>query len=400
MVGDRFVEVNDSLSVGELCAAIDFAISTCFPDDLWVTGAVSGIRRTKPGHVYFDFIDPSDLGQASASTLSVALFANVKHQINAILKKSGAARIEDGVELRIKARVEYYARQGRVQLIMTSIDPSYTLGKLEEARTLLLAELREAGLIDLNGQLEMPALPLRVALITSEGSAAEADFLHEIELSGLPFEITKLDVRVQGDEAPALIAKAIEAAQDLDVDAIALIRGGGAKTDLASFDHRSVALAIVHSTIPVVVGVGHEIDRSVADEVAHTAAKTPTACAGVFIDRVTAFAQRLDAAAKRLGTAGLLATQRHSARIDLLWQRTGAAAERALTEQRHHIDRAELRAGALDPAVTLARGWSITRTQSGELVRSTNQIEVGAVLTTLVHDGTLTSSVTKTATKK
>ena len=209
--------MTDSVSVGELCAAIDFAIATCFPDDIWVTGAVSGIRRTKPGHVYFDFVDPSDLGQAPHAVLSVALFANVKHQINAILKKSGTTRIDDGVELRIKARVEYYARQGRVQLIMTSIDPSYTLGQLEEARTKLLAQLASAGLLGANASVPLPALPLRVALITSQGSAAEADFLHELEQSQLPFEITKLDVRVQGIDAPDGIATAIEKAQALDI---------------------------------------------------------------------------------------------------------------------------------------------------------------------------------------
>ena len=143
----------------------------------------------------------------------------------------------------------------------------------------VLRALSAEGLLGANGARELPPVPLRVGLITSSGSAAYHDFVHELEVSGYAWQVAVVDVRVQGAAAARRIKWALGQLSQLDVDAVVLVRGGGSRADLAAFDSELVARAIAAMPVPVITGVGHETDRSVADEVAYHACKTPTACA-------------------------------------------------------------------------------------------------------------------------
>ena len=152
----------------------------------------------------------------------------------------------------------------------------------------------------MNGALPMPLVPLRVGLVTSAGSAAYHDFVQELKASGLRFAVDVVDVRVQGAAASRRIVYGLRQLAGRDLDVVVLARGGGSRADLAPFDTDTVARVIAAMPMPVVTGVGHEVDRSVADEVAHTSCKTPTACAQLLVERVRAFVQRLDAASHRV----------------------------------------------------------------------------------------------------
>ncbi len=405
----------EGVTVSELCATIDAAINDVFADEVWVRGAISGLNRSANGHVYFDLVDPGDLGGAVQAVVPVALFANARYRVNAILRKTNALRMTDGVEIQIRGRVAYYPRQGRVQLIMSLIDPSFTLGQLEMAKAQLLADLARRDLIEANRRLPFPVVPLRVALITSAGSAAEADFVTELRHSGLDFDVTLYDSRVQGDQAVEGLAAAINEAAGGHHDVLAVIRGGGARTDLAAFDHRLVAEAIATSALPVVVGIGHEVDRSVADEVAAVSLKTPTACAAHLVDTVRTFAGAIDVYADRIITAAtthleqasaaLLAARHHLGRtatstvldhdrgIEHRRHRLVSAADRATERHTHRLREAELRVRSLDPALALARGWSITHDAEGRLIRSSAEAPPGTRLVTRVGDGTISSTV-------
>lgn len=410
------VSAQSTLTVGELCAEVEGRVAEAFPDEVWIKGAISGLSRSANGHVYFDLIDPSDeVGSTSNAVLPVALFASSKNLVNKILRKAGGIRMHDGIEIRIRGRVGYYAPQGRVQLVMSLIDPEFTLGQMVEARDALLEKLAAKGLLDRNSEVPFPVLPLRVALITSGASAAFADFVNEIEQSGHPFRITLLDSRVQGLEAVPSLRAAIEATEELDIDVVVMVRGGGAKTDLVAFDHEQVAVAVANCSRPVLVGVGHEIDRSVADEVAHTSAKTPTATAALLVDAVGASVYRTEIAAARLGSLTALHLNGAQERLMSCGSRLTTAAERVVDRQRvelrhaaHRLRREPARLtercdqqlttiaarlAALDPAVALRRGWTITHTESGELVRSSDQVATGTRLRTTTMDGTITSQV-------
>ncbi len=408
--------MQNSVTVRELCGAVELAFETLFAEEIWVRGTISGLNRSQNGHVYFDLVDRDEFGRQPEAVLPVALFANNKFRVNAILKKTAnSIRMEDGIEIQIRGRVAYYPKQSRVQLIMSLIDPSFTLGQMEANRVKVLASLEADGLLRANGALVMPAIPLRIGLITSVGSAAEADFVNEISLCGLPFEITIIDARVQGTDAISSLARALAVSEDFDLDVVALVRGGGARTDLMAFDDEAVARAIANCTRPVITGIGHETDRSIADEVAHRSAKTPTACAGLLIEMVLSFAGRVERAAEaiarraqaalvdaeqhlatsraRIGRVASNAVERQGARIELAADRIQRAATRCLEREADRFDRCDVQIRSLDPATAMARGWSITRTADGTILRSAALANDGDVLITTLADGEVRSTV-------
>lgn len=446
-------------SVGELADAIGQAVRVAFRDEVWVRGEIHDLSRPQSGHVYLTLVEDRPDGGGKAS-LSVMLSAANKVAVNrALTRAGGSVRMVDGTEVRIRGRLDWYSPRGQLQLRMTAIDPAYTLGQLEVARAELLARLAAEGLLERNGLLSMPVVPLRIGLVTSQGSAAEADFLDELTRSGISFHVIAADVRVQGTGAPRAVASGIASLAARACDVIAVVRGGGARTDLAAFDDERVARAIALAPVPVLTGVGHETDRSVADDVAHTSAKTPTACAQLLVERVGAFlgevestwaaisrcsqrellahddrlrahagrasrsvratlagaTTRLDAHAARARRAGTVATARAEQRlgrdlgrltgsarvqvrdaeavIDAATRRVVARGPRAVVEAERAVDAVEARVRALDPERALARGWSITRTTDGRVVRSPSDVAAGDVLVTQLGGGEVRSTV-------
>lgn len=409
--------VVETLTVRELCTAVSAAIEDVLPDEIWVKGAISGLTRSANGHVYFDLVDPSDeAGANTADLVPVALFAANKHRVNQVLRKSGAIRMSDGLEIRIRGKVAYYPPQSRVQLVMSLIDPAYTMGRMAMARQTLLDELQTEGLLNANRTHDFPALPLRIGLVTSGHSAANADFVHELAVSGYRFAVQLFDSRVQGIDAVPSLVESIRAAGRSEVDVVVVVRGGGARSDLGPFDHGRVARAIAACPLPVVVGVGHEIDRSVADEVAHTSAKTPTAAAALLVDAVRQFDRAVETAADRLGAltgdqlktasdrlagtghrlvvAASMAGSRHATWLAASASQLAERATRALERSDARLDGADVRLRALNPAAALARGWSIIHTEDGTLVREAGQVTPGTTLISTTGSGRLISTVT------
>lgn len=295
-------------TVSDVALAVSRAIGRAFPDEIWVQGEIRDLKRAPSGHVYFNLVDP-DSEESPAPILPVTLFASEKFAVNRMLQRSGAVRMTDGVAVRIRGQVGHYAARGTVQLRMTWIDTDYTLGKLAAERERLIRSLEKRGLLNRNQLLPLPLVPLRVGLITSAGSAADADFTHELEASGYAWDLVRYDARVQGADAIGDVVRGLRVLADEAVDAIALVRGGGAQTDLAAFDSEDVAVAIANCPVPVVTGIGHEIDVSVADLVARSH-KTPTACAAALVARVAEYVARLDhiAAAMRRVANGRIRT--------------------------------------------------------------------------------------------
>jgi exodeoxyribonuclease VII large subunit len=297
--------------------------------------------------------------------------------------------------------------------------------------------LGEAGLLERNGQRPLALAPLRVGVVTSRASAAWADFVHELERSGMGFHLRLIDVRVQGDSAVREVTAALRTlARHPDLDAVVLIRGGGSRSELAVFDAEAIAMAIVGSPLPVFTGLGHEIDRSVADAVAHTALKTPTACAAALVEQVGRFRQRVDDVSAELQHAADVALQRAVADVGSVAEgirhrvrsavarsderlasrahgvRAGTDRAVARADQRliaagsslrrlsprldaeaRHLDGVAEQVRLLDPATTMARGWSITRTTDGRTIRSAAELQLGSDIITTFATGTARSRV-------
>lgn len=457
------VTVEPTYGVGELAAAVTRAVAAAFPAEVWVRGEIDGLRPPNAsGHVYFSLSERSSRRGPTAS-LGVALFRTERLQVERELQAWPNFELANGLEVRIRGRVQH--RFGRVQVVMSAVDPVHTLGRLAADRDRVLRALATDGLLEANGRLALATAPLRIGLVTSAGSAACADVLAELEASGFGFRVTLADARVQGTGAEASLLRAMHALEGRALDAVVVVRGGGARTDLVTFDSERLARAVAAMAVPVLTGVGHETDTTVVDEVAHTACKTPTACAGLLVERVaaalvraeTAWAavsrrglgaldgaettldrragavavraggalagargrldgragrmasvarsglagnsSRLTAGARRMEAARLVARlARADTALVSAGTRTARAALQATAASEGTLDLMAARVDAADPARALARGWSLTRTADGHLVRRAADLCVGDVLVTTLASGTATSSVTDTST--
>lgn len=404
------------LTVGRLGELLKEGLSALFPGDLWVEGQVSGFHDARSGHAYFDLVEPSDEpGRAVAAKLSVALFKQARGRVDRTLSEAGGLALSNDMQVRIRARIDFYPPSGRLQLIMQGIDPGFTLGRLAAERERLLHALADEGLLRANRANPIPVPPLRVGLVTSVGSAAHADFNEELSCSGFPFTILERDARVQGEGSAIDLAEALHMVATHRPDVIALVRGGGSATDLAAFDAEVLARTIATLDVAVVTGIGHEVDRAVADEVAHSAFKTPTACAAAIVGQVTAFADAFADLQESIAQRAGASTARAADLLDDLAHRTATSATAVLDRRTDRLDdlvgrlrrsptatlerQVERLAGitdnlrALDPARILARGWSITRLADGTLVRSVTDTATGDTLVTHVAGGTVTSTV-------
>jgi exodeoxyribonuclease VII large subunit len=437
MEDGRLFDPTPTLTVGEINRRLGVVIDRAFGDEVWVQGEISGLSsdRRPDTNLFFDLIEPGP-GDRPAARLRVALFSENRRGVNALLKRARGVRMEDGLDVRIRGTVSFFRRQGSVQLRMTAIDPEHTLGRMAASRDRVLAALVAEGLVDKNRSLTLSQVPRRVGLVTSTGSAACQDFLHELETSGLAWSVRLVDARVQGRDAESTVARGLRAAAH-GVDVVALVRGGGARTDLAAFDSDAIARAIAAMEVPVLTGLGHEVDRSIADEVAHTAHKTPTAAAAFLVERCRDWLGRGENAwqavanaadrsmvhadrsladragvARRLVVASLdradsrLAT---IARTTVADARTGlrradtsrsratgvltAVAPRVLKAAERAIDGQARAVAALDPQRVLGRGFSITRAADGTIVRRPGDVEPGQRLHTTVAEGELLSRV-------
>lgn len=392
------------------------AVAAAFPGLIWVEGEITNFSKSNRGHVYFSLVDPQSDRRAQ---LPVTLFDWNRQKVNLQIHRAGGGiRIDNGVRVRIRGNVELYAARSQVQLRMVAIDPTYTLGALAAARDALLASLAAEGLLEANRSHRVPILPLRVALITSLRSAAHADFLHEVRASGIGFTIWEIDARVQGDEAPPTVSAAIQTALtycETELDLICIVRGGGAQTELAAFDHELIARTIASCPVPVWVGIGHETDRTITDEVAHRSFKTPTACAAGLVEVARSGIERFEEAGRALcasastrlalasaalerrsGAIALTSRRgldRSSASLDRRSERLISSARERQSAARHRLETAEARVRAYDPARVMARGWTMTRTDDGRLLRSAAQVQAGDRLVTNLVDGTVTSTV-------
>lgn len=430
---------DDTLSVTQLNLSVRDALREWFPGTVWVRGEIQRYHESAAGHAYFDLVEKDEFRDRVKARVRVALFRDDRRVVMRRLAEQGV-NLRDDVEVRLGGRVSLYPERGEYQVVMHDVDPTFTLGALAAERARLLRALEAEGLLRANAALSMPLVPLRIGLVSSGGSAAFSDFVHELDASRFAFRLVHADVRVQGNAAAGRMASAVRSFATREVDVIVLARGGGSRTDLAPFDAEHLARAIATSPIPVLTGIGHETDRTVADELAHSSFKTPTAVAQALVAHVADFAARLDDRAGALArlarehtdgeAAAVLEFARRArraaiaagalARRDLrgiehrlvggarrriehahaegrgIGGRIARSVPRRLDATQRALDASETHLRALDPQRVLERGYSITRRADGTLAKRVADLGVGSVLVTELADGEVTSRVEDT----
>jgi exodeoxyribonuclease VII large subunit len=288
----------ETYSVSQLCVEIQDLLRRAW-GSVWVAGEVQGLKLHRKGHLYFDLIEKG-AGDRIVGKLSSVCWRTDHERVRRLLAAEGQ-ELADGQEIRCRGNLDFFGPFGRLQFAVREVDPTFTLGKLAQRRRETLAALAAEDLLDRNRALPLPPLPLRIALVTSQGSAAFHDFLATLRESGYGFRVLLLDAAVQGSSAERELTAALRRLGGADVDCAVLIRGGGARTDLAAFDTRPVCEAVARAPVPVLTGLGHEIDETIADRVAHTALKTPTKVAELLVHRVAEADRSLSALASALG---------------------------------------------------------------------------------------------------
>ena len=306
------------LTVSELNRSVKEALKNRFPAAIWVVGQVSGWdRNAHKEHVFFELSERDRAGEKDLARVTAGLFGGMRSRVVRRLSEvEPRVEIQDGVQVRLRVRVDVYARSGSYQVVVEDIDPDFTLGAIAMQREKILAELDRRGLVSKNLGLPEPGLPLRIALITSWGSDAANDVAAELTRSGFSFAVEVFDCFMQGPRLEDSVCAALGriASTAADYDLCLICRGGGSRTDLAWFDNLNVAIAVAKLPLKVVVGIGHHRDLSALDFIAHSE-KTPTAAAGRLVAILATRETELEDAARDL--IRLSGERLRSARLDL-----------------------------------------------------------------------------------
>ena len=397
----------NTFTVSELLTRIDRAVAEALPGPVWVRGEITGLRRTSRGAAFFRMAD----AQLDETALEVTARGRVMFDIDKQLEASGIGPLRDGVEVRARGTVLIDHGQSRIRLSLLEIDPAFTAGRLALQRAEVLRRLSSDGSLTANSRRPVPLVPQRIGLVTSRGSAAHADFIDHLRQSGLRFSVKTAHTVVQGEAAPKRVAEAIRRAGAADVDVVALIRGGGSKLDLAVFDTEVVGRAISEAPVPVVTGIGHEIDRTVADEAAAVYQKTPTAASEWLISTVLDFVGRVDTASVHIRiqatngferargelrdvAAALRSTrgrlQQQATKLDHLRDGIADLARSTIVTEVRRLESLSEWFSSVGVDQTLQRGFAIVTTAAGDRVlRSVEQLRPGDRALIRFADGTV-----------
>ena len=441
-----------ALSVSDFYSRVKGAIREVFPDEVWVTGEICKVTQSR-GHRYLELADHLDgpVGQPSellgtqrggstarnaTATLEVACWARdwpvVQYELAAV-----GVDLVPGLVVRVRGKVTVWEGGSKLRFSMTALDVEALVGGIAAARRRLLGALEAEGILEANRRLRLPLVPLRIGVVTSPGSEAYRDFTGQLGRSGYEFNVRFEGSSVQGPGAPAQIVGALRRLAGFEPDLVVVVRGGGAKGDLAAFDSEAVARAIAGAQFPVWTGIGHTGDRSVADEVAHQALVTPTQCGEAVVAVVAAYlegvdrrarrlAQRIEArldeasrglahasasarraggqalerssvslrgAETRIANGALVAIERSRGRLVNRAQRLAAPPARQLAVQAQRIAHQRELLQLLDPRRQLERGWTLTRDEQGRIVRSSSSLRSGERLITTFAQGSARSVI-------
>lgn len=273
------------ISLYDLLAYIKNKLSEAVPAPVWVVAEVSELKVNYSGHCYMELIEKGTSDKLPRAKCNAVVWRNNWGMLSAHFQSATGQQLAPGVKILFRAVVNFHEAYG-FSLVINDIDPSYTLGEMERQRRETIARLEQEGVFEMNRTVDMPAVVQRVAVVSSKNAAGFQDFYQELESSPYRFDLTLFDAYMQGAETENSVVEALERIADQcdDFDVVVIIRGGGSQSDLAAFDSYRLCAHVAQFPLPVITGIGHDKDQSVADLVAAVALKTPTAVARWLID--------------------------------------------------------------------------------------------------------------------
>jgi exodeoxyribonuclease VII large subunit len=263
-----------------------------FSETIWVTGEIHEMNANPSGHCYLELVEKAEKSDQIIARAKATIWVMTWRMLKPYFETATGQEMQSGLKVMVNVSVEFHELYG-YSLNIKDIDPIYTLGDLEKKKAEIIRQLEEEGVFDMNKSLDLEPVPQRIAVISSKSAAGYQDFLHQIETNpfGYKFSINLFDAVMQGKQAEASILTALDKiySRIKNFDTVVLIRGGGSKSDLNCFNSYLVASHIAQFPLPVITGIGHERDTTIADLVAHTRMKTPTAVAEFLISHMEDF---------------------------------------------------------------------------------------------------------------
>jgi exodeoxyribonuclease VII large subunit len=331
----------DPLTLSELTKRVKEKITSSFPGFVWIIAEISEIRTNRTGHCYLELIEKSSEKEDIIAKTRGTIWSFTYRMIKPYFEDATGQTLKAGMKVLFKATVEFHEVYG-FSLNIKDIDPNYTLGDIERKKRETIQRLEKEGIIDMNKETYLPPVPQKIAIISSPTAAGYQDFVHQLENNPERFKIYHhlFPAIVQGDDAPGSIIFALERIFEYEsfFDAVVLIRGGGSSADLMCFDDYDVASNIAQFPLPVLTGIGHERDISVADMVAHTHLKTPTAAAEFIIQRITDFYLYLGGLENAFTDIVIRKLTENRQQIELMAQRITPLVGNSLERQNKHLE--------------------------------------------------------------
>lgn len=406
-----------TISLYELNNLVKQALRRHLPDTYWIEAELSDVRSNYSGHCYLEFVQKDASGNNLIAKARGTIWSNVYKMLKPYFEEETGQAFASGIKVRVCVSVEFHELYGH-SLTVVDIDPTYTVGDMIRKRREILRRLEEEGVLDLNKELDFPMLPQRIAVISSATAAGYGDFCNQLERNpyGLVFYPKLFPAIMQGERVEESIIAALDRiyAEMEHWDAVAIIRGGGATSDLSGFDSYDLAANCAQFPLPIITGIGHERDDTVIDSVVHTRVKTPTAAAEFLIScmyesalmledytnriiggvevRMEREKHRLERLTERIPMTTNMYLQRGHFKIETIWQRLETALQHKMMKETHRLSLLEHRVMAASPEHLLKKGYSITML-NGKAVTDTSTLKKGDRIVTMLHRGKIESEI-------
>lgn len=428
----------DTLTLYELNQLVKEALTLTMPDEYWVEAEISELREVR-GHCYMELVQKDPHNHIPLAKASAKCWKNRWAYLGPYFERTAGQTLRAGLKVRAKVYAHFHESYG-FSWIINDLDPTFTLGDMARKRREIILQLKAEGVFDLQRELSLPLFAQRIAVVSSEQAAGYGDFYRQLKNNqlGLQFHVSLFPAVMQGEQTESSIVDALNRINSRieDFDAVVLIRGGGAISDLSSFDSLLLAENVANFPLPVITGIGHDRDESILDMVACIRVKTPTAAATLLVEhlaevyhrvvkaqeklshlvrhRMEMEGMRLERMTEKIPVLFSLVKSRQEERMTQLSLRLQHAVKERIQQEKQYVDRLELqipslihrkitqeehritmltqRSQAQDPAVLLKRGYSITL-HRGRVVHDAEVLQPGDVLETRVEKGQITSIV-------
>lgn len=388
------MEQSHHFSLYALNALVHEAVSNALPDEYWVEAELAECRE-RNGHCYMELVEKDERSNSPIAKASAKCWRQTWTLLHATFLRATGQPLRAGMKVLLRVYPQFHESYG-FSWIVSDIDPTYTIGDLARRRQEIIKTLKAQGVFDLQRELRLSPFAQRIAVISAESAAGYGDFCRQLldNEYNLQFHTELFPAIMQGERVEQSVIQALNLINNRidDFDAVVIIRGGGATSDMSGFDTLPLAENVANFPLPIITGIGHDRDECVLDMVSHTRVKTPTAAATLLITHLCNTLQQVADAENVIAHYALDRLQRHRLQLEHITTLLPHLAQRLMTEAHHSLERIQLKLEGYDPQLLLQRGYSITL-HNGQIVKSPQDVKSGDEIETRLKQGTIKSII-------